>query len=58
MNQQLEAIARQYLQFDTLETRNSDSLDFRDLSCWQVKAALQAAFEAGQKAAGQEIERL
>lgn len=58
MNQQLESIARQYLQFQTLETRNSDALDFRDVACWRVKEALQAAFEAGQKAAGQELERL
>lgn len=46
----LETIAKQHLGFDTLETRNSDSQDFRDLAAWQVKAALEAAFEAGRQA--------
>lgn len=51
MTQQIESIARQYLNFENLETRSIDSLDFREVSAWGVKAALQAAFEAGQKAA-------
>jgi hypothetical protein len=50
----LKAIARRHLQLITLETRNSDALDFHDLSVWQLHRALQAAykagFEAGQKA--------
>lgn len=33
-----------------LDTRNSDRLDFHDLAVWNIKAALQAAFEAGQQA--------
>jgi len=37
------------LQIETLETRNSDRLDFHDLAVWEVKAALEAAFEAGRK---------
>jgi hypothetical protein len=41
-------IAKKYLYIDTLETRNSDSLDFHDVSVWAVKEALQAAFNAGQ----------
>ena len=51
MNLTLEAIARKHLHIETLERRSSDSLDFHDVSVWGVKAALQAAFEAGQKAA-------
>ena len=37
--------------FDTLETRRSDSLDFHDVAVWSIKEALEAAYEAGLKAA-------
>ncbi len=47
----LLSIAREHLFIETLETRHSDSLDFHDVSVWGVKAALEAAFEAGRKAA-------
>ena len=47
-DQQLQTIATDHLFIETLETRNSDRLDFHDVSVWAVKAALQAAFEAGQ----------
>lgn len=49
MNKQLEAIAKQYLRVDTLETRNSDNLDFYDISVWGLKEALEAAYKAGQE---------
>ena len=49
--QQLEQIAKEHLFIETLETQHSDRLDFHDVSVWGVKAALQAAFEAGRKAA-------
>ncbi len=42
-------IAQQHLQVETLVTRNSDSLDFHDVSAWGIKAALEAAYEAGRK---------
>lgn len=32
---------------ETLETRNSDDLDFHDVAVWAIKAALQDAFIAG-----------
>ena len=48
-DQQLQTIAKDHLFIETLETRNSDRLDFHDVSVWAVKAALQAAFEAGQQ---------
>ena len=51
LNQLLEQIAQQYLFIDTLKTQSSDRLDFHDVSVWAVKAALQAAYEAGLKAA-------
>ncbi|MDD2711356.1 MAG: hypothetical protein PHU77_00410 [Simplicispira sp.] len=55
MNSQLETIARQHLMLETLETRNCGQ-DFKEVAVWCVKAALQAAFEAGQRTAvvGQE----
>ena len=51
----LTQIAQEHLFIDTLETRNSDSMDFHDVSVWSVKEALLAAYQAGlaasQKAA-------
>jgi len=44
------AIAKEHLFLDTLETRHSDSLDFSDQAVWSLKAALEAAFEAGRQA--------
>ena len=49
MEAAIEEIARHHLFIQTLERRNSDELDFHDLSVWGVKAALQAAYEAGKK---------
>jgi hypothetical protein len=46
----LTLIAQEHLDIETLETRNRDLLDFHDLPVWCIKAALQAAFEAGQQA--------
>lgn len=48
----LTRIAQEHLFIDTLETQNSDSLDFHDVSVWGVKEALIAAYQAGL-AAGQ-----
>ena len=50
-NKLLEQIAKEHLFIETLETQHSDRLDFHDVSVWSVKAALQAAYEAGRKAA-------
>tara|TARA_R110000803_G_scaffold149611_4_gene215038 strand:+ start:392 stop:553 length:162 start_codon:yes stop_codon:yes gene_type:complete len=44
---QLDAIAKKHLHIETLDTRNSDALDFYELSVWQIEAALAAAYEAG-----------
>ncbi len=49
-NKLLEQIAKEHLFIETLETQHSDRLDFHDVSVWGVKAALQAAYEAGRKA--------
>jgi hypothetical protein len=47
----LAAIAKEMLHIDTLETRNSDGLDFHDVAVWSVRDALEAAYSAGLAAA-------
>ena len=42
-------IARRRLFVETLETRNSDSLDFHDVAVWAIRDALAEAFEAGRR---------
>lgn len=48
MKTTLENIAHKHLGFETLETRNSDSLDFHNVAVWSVKSALEDAYHAGQ----------
>lgn len=43
-------IANRYLGIETLETRNSDRLDFHDVAVWSIKEALEAAYRAGLEA--------
>ena len=45
-------IAARHFHIETLETRNSDRLDFHDVAVWSIRAALEAAFAAGQAATG------
>ena len=45
----LTEIAARRRHLETLETRNSDSLDFHDMAVWSIKAALEAAYEAGRQ---------
>ena len=45
----LEKIAKKYFEVETLETRNSDSLDFYDVSVWSIRSALNDAFIAGME---------
>ena len=40
-------IAKELLGLDTIETRNSDEIDFSEQSVWQLRAALEAAYNAG-----------
>jgi len=51
LDQQLQQIALDHMFIETLETRNSDRLDFHEVSAWAVKSALMAAYEAGLQAA-------
>ena len=43
-------IAERHLFVETLETRNSDRLDFHEHAVWAIRSALEAAFEAGRRA--------
>lgn len=52
LDQLLAQIALDHLFIETLETRNSDRLDFHEVSVWAVQSALVAAYQAGL-AAGQ-----
>lgn len=47
--QAIDDIACQILKLETLDTRNSDELDFHELAVWQIKEALQAAYKAGNE---------
>ena len=49
LQQQLEQIAAKFFYTETLETRNSDSLDFHEVSVWGIADALKAAYELGQQ---------
>lgn len=47
----LEIAAKHFHSIETLETQNSDRLDFHDVAVWAIRAALQAAYAAGVTAA-------
>jgi hypothetical protein len=47
----LEIATKHFHSIETLETRNSDRLDFHDVAVWAIRAALEAAYAAGVAAA-------
>ena len=48
LDQLFQRIALDHLFVETLETRNSDRLDFHDVAVWAIRAALEDAYEAGR----------
>ena len=48
LDQLLNRISSEHLGLSTLNTRNSDSLDFHNVAVWQVRIALEAAYHAGK----------
>ena len=48
MENELLKIAQTILDLETLETRNSDSLDFHEIAVWRIKDALEAAYIKGR----------
>ena len=51
MAEEMDRIAKLRLGFETLESRGSDRLDFREVSVWAVEQALRDAYVAGMEAA-------
>lgn len=47
----LEIARKHFPNIETLETRNSDGLDFHDVAVWAIRSALVAAYEAGRHTA-------
>ncbi len=47
----LEIASKHFHSIETLETQNSDRLDFHDVAVWAIRAALEAAYAAGVTAA-------
>jgi hypothetical protein len=45
---ELASIARRVMRIPTLDARNSDRLDFHEVSVWQLLKALRLAYRAGQ----------
>jgi hypothetical protein len=45
----LSKIARDVLSLVTLETRKMDDLDFHEHAIWNIKEALEKAFESGKE---------
>ena len=47
----LEIATKHFHSIETLETQNSDRLDFHDVAVWAIRAALEAVYAAGVAAA-------
>ena len=47
---ELASIAGRVMRIPTLEARNSDRLDFHEVSVWDILKALRLAYRAGQSA--------
>jgi hypothetical protein len=45
----IQEIARRILSVETLEIRKSNGLDFHDVAVWNIREALEAAYEAGRR---------
>jgi len=48
MKNEIERIAKEVLNLETLEIRYNDHDDFSDQSVWHIKEALEKAYQAGQ----------
>jgi hypothetical protein len=51
----IEEIARDHLGLETIDSRNDDNSDFKELSVWQISKALEEAFDAGYKMCRQSL---
>lgn len=55
-DQIIRAIAAKHLHVETLEPRNSDSLDFHEVGVVSLRRALEAAYDAGRAESGSSSE--
>lgn len=53
LSPELATIARRYFGTTSLETQTSGDKDFKEVAVWNLKAALEAAFEAGRESGQQ-----
>ena len=44
----IRQLATDVLHIDSIDTRNSDRLDFPEVAVWNLRDALEAAYEAGR----------
>jgi hypothetical protein len=58
MAQAILAIVKKEMGLDTLETRNSDSLDFHEFCVATIKDAMIAAYKAGAESRNEEIKMI
>ena len=49
LDTRLTRIAQQHLRIETLESRRRDSLDIHEVSVWELRDALEAAYRAGME---------
>ena len=49
MEKTIEKIAKDILMISTLKPRNLDNLDFHIVAVWDIKKALELAYEEGKK---------
>ena len=54
--QVIREAAAKHLGVETLETRNSDALDFYSVAVWSIRSALEATYEAGKALTAGEVE--
>lgn len=52
----IEQIAKKHFGVETIETRNSDSKDFYDVSIGAIEEALRTAYDAGKAAAAPKLQ--
>lgn len=49
-------IAQKHFGVETLEERKRDALDFHEVAVWEMKQALEAAYQAGRESREGEVQ--
>jgi hypothetical protein len=53
----LQIVKNNFYGIDTIETRNSDSLDFHDTAIWCIRSAIENAYKIGYQQAIEDKKR-